>query len=151
SLLVFGGNGQLARELGALAAAQEAPVVLVPRSEVDILDRCAVVRAISTYHPAAVINTAAYTKVDQCESQFADAFRINEVGAATLAEACAEKGVALVHISTDYVFDGTKQDAYREDDPISPANLYGSSKAAGEAAVRTICERHVILRTSWLY
>lgn len=151
SLLVFGGNGQLAQEIGALACAQEVPAALVPRSEADVSDEGAVVRMIAAHRPAVVVNAAAYTKVDEAESKVEDAFRVNEAGAAALAKACAAAGVALVHISTDYVFDGTKQGAYREDDPISPVSVYGASKAAGEAAVRALCERHVILRASWLY
>jgi dTDP-4-dehydrorhamnose reductase len=151
SLLVFGGNGQLAQEIGALGTAQGVPVRLVLRSECDISDEDAVVRMISSHRPTVVVNAAAYTKVDEAERRVDDAFRVNEAGTAMLAKACGAMGIPMIHVSTDYVFDGTKQGAYVEDDPISPANVYGRSKAAGEVAVRALCERYVILRSSWLY
>jgi dTDP-4-dehydrorhamnose reductase len=98
-----------------------------------------------------VVNAAAYTKVDLAETNVEDARRDNEVGAAVLAGACAVAGVPMVQISTDYVFDGTMTGAYRESDPICPINVYGRTKAAGEDSVRHILERHIIMRTGWLY
>src|SRR5262249_54044836 len=88
---------------------------------------------------------------DLAETEVDQAFVANETGPAVLARACAAENLPLVHISTDYVFDGTKLGAYREDDPIAPVNVYGRSKAAGEAAIRAVLDRHVILRTSWVY
>jgi dTDP-4-dehydrorhamnose reductase len=150
-LLVFGGNGQLAREIGTLAARTGEPVALVVRSQVDVTRPSAVADLIAERSPAVVVNAAAYTRVDDAESNVDDAFQVNETGVAVLARACAAGGTPLIHISTDYVFDGTKVGAYREDDPIAPINAYGRSKAAGEAALRQLGRRYIILRTSWLY
>jgi dTDP-4-dehydrorhamnose reductase len=150
-MLVFGGHGQLGREIADEAAAHGLPVVAVPRSEADVTSPDEVAQAISTHRPAVVINAAAYTKVDDAETQADEAFRINEKGAATLARACTAGGIPLIHISTDYVFDGSKAGPYRENDPVAPLGVYGRSKAAGEAAVASLAERYVILRSSWLY
>ena len=97
------------------------------------------------------MNAAAYTAVDLAESDIAEARRGNEIGPAVLAAACAGASVPLIHISTDYVFDGTKPGAYVESDPVAPLNVYGRTKVAGEAAVRQALRRHVILRTAWVY
>jgi dTDP-4-dehydrorhamnose reductase len=150
-ILVFGGYGQLGRDIGNEAAAQGLRVALVPRSEADVTSAEAVARAISAHRPAVVVNAAAYTKVDDAETHAEEAFRVNEEGAATLARACAAGKIPLIHISTDYVFDGSKAGPYREDDPVAPLGVYGRSKAAGEAAVTKSSERYVILRSSWLY
>jgi dTDP-4-dehydrorhamnose reductase len=99
----------------------------------------------------AVINAAAYTAVDAAESNVEIAFAVNRDAVALLAQACARREVPLVHLSTDYVFDGLKTCAYRPDDPIRPQGVYGRSKAEGEAALRRHWERHVIVRTSWLF
>ncbi len=101
--------------------------------------------------PSLVLNAAAYTNVDQAEIERDEAFRANGEGPKVLAQACAEKGIPLIHISTDYVFDGRKPSAYTETDPIAPINAYGQSKLAGEIAVRDTLDRHVILRTSWVF
>ena len=98
-----------------------------------------------------MVNAAAYTKVDLAETNVEEARRDNEVGPAVLASACAVAGVPMVHISTDYVFDGAITGAYLESDPVCPINVYGRTKAAGEDAVRHILKRHVIMRTAWLY
>jgi dTDP-4-dehydrorhamnose reductase len=97
------------------------------------------------------VNAAAYTKVDLAETEAEAARQGNEVGPATIGQACAAAGVPLVHISTDYVFDGRKLDAYLEGDPVAPIGAYGRSKAAGERAVRAATARHLIMRTSWIY
>jgi dTDP-4-dehydrorhamnose reductase len=98
-----------------------------------------------------VVNAAAYTKVDLAETEIEAARRGNEIGPGVLAATCAAAGVPLVHISTDYVFDGSQQGAYRESDPIAPLGVYGRTKAAGETAVRAALPEHIILRTSWVY
>jgi dTDP-4-dehydrorhamnose reductase len=103
------------------------------------------------WKPALVVNAAAYTKVDLAEANVEEARRGNEVGPAVLADACAAAQVPLVHISTDYVFDGTKEDAYLESDAVCPISVYGRTKAAGEDAVRRILKSHIILRTAWVY
>ena len=126
-------------------------MVALSRAEADIADPAAVRAAISRHKPSLVVNAAAYTKVDAAESETEAARLGNEIGPAVLAAACAAAGVPLIHISTDYVFDGSKDGAYLEDDPIAPINAYGRTKAAGERAVRETRVRHVILRTSWVY
>ena len=150
-ILLFGANGQLGREL--MDQAERAGVALLPltRSEVDIRDRAAVASAVAVAGIGMVVNAAAYTNVDGAENDPDAAFAVNAGGAANVAEACAEAGLPLVHISTDYVFDGAKQGAYREDDSVGPINIYGGSKLEGERGVRRANPRHVILRTSWVY
>ena len=149
--LVFGAEGQLGRELAELAGRRGIPLKLIGRSVADVSNLEAVARVITTASPTIVINAAAYTKVDRAESEPEAAFRANALGPAVIAGVCAKAGIALVHISTDYVFDGTKATAYVEDDPIAPLGVYGRSKVEGEAAVRRLLEHHLILRTSWVY
>ena len=98
-----------------------------------------------------VVNAAAYTDVDQAECEPEAAFAVNTTGAAIVAEVCASAQLPLIHISSDYVFDGTKIGAYREDDPVRPLSVYGRSKLQGEQAVRRLNPRHVIIRTAWVY
>jgi dTDP-4-dehydrorhamnose reductase len=149
-ILVFG-HGQLGQEVARTARARNVPLVTLPRAEADIAERAAVESAIARHRPALVVNAAAYTRVDQAETEAEGAQRANAIGPGVLARACAAAGVPLVHISSDYVFDGAKLGAYREDDPIAPLGVYGRSKAAGETAVRDAQREHVILRTSWVY
>ena len=150
-IVVFGGNGQLGRELFRAAAERKTPLQALARAEADIVDAAAVTASLKRWHPDLVVNAAAYTNVDGAESYEAEARQANEIGPAVLAAACAKANIALIHISTDYVFDGSKDGAYRESEPIHPISAYGRSKAAGEDAVRRTLERHVILRTAWLY
>lgn len=151
AILVFGATGQLGRELAEQAGRRHIGLRMVDRVEADIADTAAVGRVVAAGMPALVVNAAAYTAVDRAEADPDAAFRVNAGGPGVLAGACAERGIPLLHVSTDYVFDGTKVGAYVEDDPIAPLGVYGRSKAAGEAAVRQILERHIILRTSWVY
>ncbi len=150
-ILVFGGNGQLGRELTRAAASHARVLHALPRAEADIADSATVVAALGRWNPEIAVNVAAYTKVDLAESNIAEARRANETGPAVLAEACAAAGIPLLHLSTDYVFDGSKQDAYVEADAVRPLNVYGRTKAAGEEAVRRTLRHHIILRTAWLY
>jgi dTDP-4-dehydrorhamnose reductase len=150
-ILVLGGNGQLGQELVRAAAVRRMPLTALSRAQADITDQGAVRDAMARYRPTLVVNAGAYTKVDQAETDTEAAFAANERGPANLAAACAEAGTPFVHISTDYVFDGAKPEAYVEDDPIAPINAYGRSKAAGERAVRDSGAGHLILRTSWVY
>ena len=108
----------------------------VSHAELDITDAVAVDRAVRSSRSSLIVNVAAFTAVDRAESDAATAFAVNRDGAAHVAEACARAGVPLIHLSTDYVFDGTKREPYVEDDPVSPINVYGASKAAGEDFVR---------------
>ena len=150
-IVVFGGNGQLGQELARAAVTNGIPLTAVGRSSVEIADRAAVERALGTLRPSLVVNAAAYTKVDQAETDVEAAERGNALGPGILAAACAAAGVPLVHISTDYVFDGMKAGPYVETDRIAPLGVYGRTKAAGEQAVRAALGHHVILRTAWVY
>lgn len=150
-VLLFGANGQVGRETAALAQARGIDLVAVDRTRADIADPVAVARVFEDVKPTLAINAAAYTAVDKAESDPETATRGNATGPGLLGERCARENVPLIHISTDYVFDGTKRGAYVEADPIAPLGVYGRTKAAGEAAVRAATERHVILRTSWVY
>jgi dTDP-4-dehydrorhamnose reductase len=150
-ILVFGGNGQLGQELARAAGLGGIPIKTLSHNEVDIVQNSAVVEALSRSNPALVVNAAAYTKVDLAEQNLEEARRANEIGPAVVARACADIGVPMVHISTDYVFDGTKDTAYQEIDAVCPVSTYGRTKAAGEAEIRNALRCHVILRTAWVY
>jgi dTDP-4-dehydrorhamnose reductase len=150
-ILLFGAGGQLGRELVRASTAPAAPLVALSRADADTADQAAVRGAIGRHAPSLVVNAAAYTKVDAAENETEAARRGNAHGPAVLAAACAAIDVPLIHISTDYVFDGSKAGPYLEDDPIAPINAYGQTKADGERAVRETARKHVILRTSWVY
>ena len=149
-ILVFG-HGQLGTELTRAAASRHVPLTALAHDAVDIADRAAVEDAVAHHRPSLVVNAAGYTKVDLAETEIDAARCGNETGPGVVARACAATGVPLVHVSTDYVFDGAKSGAYVESDPIAPLGVYGRTKAAGEAAVQGALAQHVILRTSWLY
>jgi dTDP-4-dehydrorhamnose reductase len=151
SCLVIGGDGQVGRALRAVPANEDTDVTVLDRGDLDITDAARVGDVISMHKPDAVINGAAYTDVDGAEQDNEQAFAVNCDGPANLAAACQANGAALVHLSTDYVFDGAATDPYTEDDPVSPVSVYGESKAAGEAAVRDRLDRHVIVRTAWVF
>jgi dTDP-4-dehydrorhamnose reductase len=119
--------------------------------ELDITDANAVSSAISDASPDIVINAAAYTAVDKAEENEAQAMLVNKTGARNVAAAASEHGAGVIHISTDYVFDGETNEAYRPGDATNPINAYGRTKLAGEIEVASACDRHVILRTSWVY
>ncbi len=150
-LLILGGSGQIGAACLAAAADDDCSTASPARSSLDICDAAAVAAAIADLQPAVVINTAAYTAVDKAESEPDLAFAINQAAAGTIAVACAAAARPLIHLSTDYVFDGRKQGAYRPDDPVGPLSVYGRSKALGEEAVRAAGPAHVILRTSWVF
>ena len=117
----------------------------------DITQQEQIDRMVAEIRPGLVINAAAYTRVDRAESESAPAFQVNRDGSGNLAHACAKSGIPLIHISTDYVFDGEKGSGYLESDTVSPLGVYGHSKAEGEELVRDRVKEHIILRTSWLY
>lgn len=150
-IAVIGANGQVARALQRAGASREIDLVVAGRPVIDISSNVSVRRVLDGIAPGIVINAAAYTAVDQAESDEAAAFRVNRDGPHYLAKWCAANDVPLIHISTDYVFDGTKQTAYRETDVCRPLNAYGRSKVAGEDAVRDALREHVIVRTAWVY
>jgi len=147
-VVVTGAGGQVGWSLLCATPPEGLDVRGYPRSALDVLDADEVESLVRDAD--LVVNAAAYTAVDAAETDGDRAFAINAEAPRLLAERCAELGVPLIHLSSDYVFDGEKQGAYVEDDPINPINVYGKSKAAGEEAVRRAHEAHVILRTSWV-
>ena len=150
-LLVTGAGGQLGRELLRRGPKRGLVTIGRSRAELDITDPLAIERAIDAADADLVVNAAAYTAVDQAESEPERAHAVNELGPRRLAQACAARGLPLIHVSTDYVFDGAKAEGYVEDDPVAPLGVYGASKEAGERAIREELPAHVILRTAWVY
>jgi len=150
-VLVIGRIGQAGHELVRAVWPAGLCAQFVERDEVDLADPPAVGAAIAAARPDIVINAGAYTAVDQAETERDIAFAINRDGPAALAQACCEIGAALIHFSTDYVFNGSKPGPYVETDPVNPLSVYGASKAEGDAAIAERLDRHVILRTSWVY
>ena len=150
-ILVTGGTGQVGRELRQIDWPHGVEIIAPNRAELDLADADAVQAFVKAGGFSAVINPAAYTAVDRAETEALAAFRINALAPAALATATREVGIPLLHVSTDYVFDGSKAGAYVESDPVLPVSVYGASKEAGEQAVRSINPRHVILRTAWVF
>jgi dTDP-4-dehydrorhamnose reductase len=150
-ILVFGAGGQLGREIGDLAQRTGETVIGVAHAEADVADQDAVDAAIAKAAPRLIINAAAYTAVDKAETEPEAAFAANVLGPEALALAAARAQTPIVHISTDYVFDGAKTGAYVEEDPVAPLGVYGRTKAEGEARLRAATARYVILRTAWVY
>lgn len=159
-VLLFGGNGQVGAALRrSLASLGE--VIVTTRDgalpdgargiAVDLLAPSAASEAIAAHAPHVVVNAAAYTAVDKAESEPDLALRVNRDAVADIARACVSANIPLVHYSTDYVFDGRATRAYRPTDAVAPLGVYGSSKLAGEAAVRDSGAAHLILRTAWVY
>jgi dTDP-4-dehydrorhamnose reductase len=148
---VFGGGGQVGCHLIELASATGRDLVGLTHAEADICDADAVAAAIAKHSPTSIVNAAAYTAVDEAESEAMRAFAINRDGASVVAEAAAKADIPLIHLSTDYVFDGASRVPYREDDNVNPQGSYATSKEAGERAVRGSHDRHLILRTAWVY
>lgn len=149
--LVIGKTGQLAQELKRAYWPSGLSPLIVGRPTIDITDPETIENALDNAAPKLVINAAAYTAVDTAESDSEAAFSLNRDGVAALADACRRRAIPLIHVSTDYVFDGSKHTAYVEEDMPAPASVYGRSKLAGEKAIRAIMPMHVILRTSWVY
>jgi dTDP-4-dehydrorhamnose reductase len=150
-VLVIGRTGQVATALQQVTATSDLSWHFADRAEADLQSARSLSKCAMAQQPDLVINCAAYTAVDQAESDSELAHDINEHGPARLANICAMLEVPLIHLSTDYVFPGTATRPYREDDPLGPRNVYGRSKAAGEQAVRERLRRHLILRLAWVY
>lgn len=150
-LLVTGGAGMLGQAVAAVATRLGHDVVALSRTELDITDREHVRRVVAAAEPGAVVNCAAWTDVDGAETAEAAATAVNGVGAGNLARAAAENGARLVHVSTDYVFDGRKESPWVESDPVGPIGAYGRSKLAGEEEVVASTTDHAIVRTAWLF
>jgi dTDP-4-dehydrorhamnose reductase len=150
-VLVTGAGGQLGRELAAGAPWPDGwSVVGLDRAGLDVEDAAAVDARLDALRPALVVNAAAWTAVDKAESEPARAFAANATAVGHLARACAARGVGLVSLSTDYVFDGSKDGAWTEDDPVAPLGVYGASKRAGEEAILAAGGAHWVVRTSWV-
>lgn len=150
-VLILGGAGQLGTELQVARVWGEGVRLHAPsRAALDVTDEAQVAAALAERAYGAVVNAAAYTAVDRAESDVAAAWRLNALAPAILAAATNARRIPLVHVSTDYVFDGSASGAYAPDAPVNPASVYGASKAAGEWAVRTANPRHAILRTAWV-
>ena len=148
---VIGANGQLGQDVTAAFRAGKHEVAALTHNEIEISSPESVKQVFQGLHPDLVINTAAFHNVDKCESEEVQAFRINSVGARYVAQASAEFKAKLIHISTDYVFDGRKRSPYLESDPPHPLNVYGNSKLAGEFFVMNGNPRHFVVRVSGIY
>lgn len=149
-VLVTGAAGQVGSEVAKLRTGTF-DVQAFDRAALDISNPEDVARRLDEAMPDVLVNCAAYTAVDKAEDEPALARRANVDAPAALGRACAARGVAIVHLSTDYVFDGAKDGAYSEDDVANPLGVYGATKLAGEEALRTVAPRHVILRVSWVF
>jgi dTDP-4-dehydrorhamnose reductase len=148
-VLVTGGSGQVGGALERLAST-EMEIFAPGRSELDLTVPSELTAMVRSRPWAAIVNCAAYTAVDRAETDVVAAWQVNALAPAALAAAAKAADIPIIHVSTDYVFDGTKPDFYREDDPVAPVGVYGASKEGGEQAIRTAATRHVILRTAWV-
>ena len=150
-ILVTGCNGQLGREIQKEYGQEDVILVCTDVGDLDISDNAQVMRYMREQQPDVIINCAAYTAVDACEKEWDLAYRINAIGPRNLAIASREVGAKLVHISTDYVFEGNADKPYTEFDEVHPVSAYGRTKLEGERFVQQFAERYFILRTAWLY
>jgi dTDP-4-dehydrorhamnose reductase len=150
-VLVLGAGGQLGHDVAELCTQSGDEVRAVAHADLDVTDRAAVHDAVEGFRPAVVVNAAAWTAVDACESDPDKAYRVNALAPRWIAQAARSTGAYLCHVSTDYVFDGTGPDPYEEDDPPSPRSAYGRSKLAGELAVSQPGGSAAIVRSSWLF
>ena len=148
-ILIAGAGGQLGRSLQTFLGSQE--LTALEHRQLDITDLEAVRQAIAAHSPDLVINASAYNNVDGAESDANGAYRLNALGPRNLALATAENRIPVLHVSSDYVFDGTRNEPYHEYHNTNPISVYGRSKLAGETAVASLNERHYIVRTAWLY
>ncbi len=149
--LITGANGQLAREFIKKTEKYNYKVIPLTKDRLDISDLNSVLETISHYNPDVVINCAAYNLVDNAEKDFDTAFKINAIGVRNLALACKKCDALLVHYSTDYIFDGTKEDFYTEEDNPNPVNNYGKSKLLGERFLIEETDRFLLFRVSWVF
>src|SRR3989339_165624 len=148
-IVIIGADGQLGTDLCRVISKNEQIPLTV--ADIDITNRRQTHEVIAKHKPDVVINTAAYHNVDKCEDEVEAAFKVNTYGVKYLAEACVQINAALVHISTDYVFDGEKKTPYVETDPPNPQSIYAISKLAGEKIVQYVCKKHFIIRSTGLY
>lgn len=151
-ILLTGANGQLGNEIKRLRGLTDGhQIIALGRADLDITDISAIQQTFDSYQPDIVINSAAYTQVDKAETEQQAAYAINAQGAGLLANACAAINIPIIHLSTDYVFNGQKSTAYVEEDLAAAINVYGTTKWQGEEQIRRIAAQHIILRVSWIY
>lgn len=150
-ILITGSEGQLGWELLRQAGSYNIETVGLDLPELDITVESGIANAFKKHKPDILVNASAYTNVDGAEADGETCFAVNVNGAQKLASSCKSAKITMIHISTDYVFDGRNKIPYTENDPVSPVNVYGRSKAESETGVRNILEKHIIFRTSWLY
>jgi len=148
--LLLGHKGMLGSDL-LLKLSAEHEVIGMDKEEIDIVSASECKGAIKETEPDIVINAAAYTNVDGCETAKDECFAVNAEAVKNIAGACRDKNIRIIHFSTDYVFDGTAKQPYREDDQCNPINTYGESKLAGERYLQSLTDNYVLIRTSWLY
>jgi dTDP-4-dehydrorhamnose reductase len=149
-VFITGAHGMLAHDIIRVLEGSH-QLILTDLADLDICNPRQTAELLAMHGPDCVINCAAYTNVDGCETDSDNAFAVNAAGAKNLALACRQSGAKLVHISTDYVFDGAGQRPYIEDDAPNPLSVYGTSKLAGERCIQEVLDDHVIVRTEWLY
>ena len=149
-ILLLGHKGMLGNDL-LLKLSMEHEVVGMDKEEIDIVSASECKGAIKEIEPDIVINAAAYTNVDGCETAKDECFAVNAEAVKNIADACRDKNIRIVHFSTDYVFDGTAKQPYKEDHQCNPINAYGESKLAGERYLQSLSDNYVLIRTSWLY
>jgi dTDP-4-dehydrorhamnose reductase len=150
-ILVTGANGQLGQELTKIIPGQGREVAALSRSELDVADPAAVERAVETHSPELVINAAAYTNVDGSETEAGTAYAVNALGPRNLAQSCERRGCELLHLSTNYVFDGASERPYEPFDLPNPISAYGRTKLAGEEYVKHLSSRWYLIRTAGVY
>ena len=146
-ILVTGAKGQVGSEI----VKRMPNCIAYDHEELDITDIQQIRRKVEQHLPQVIINCAAYTAVDKAETESDVAFLINKTGPENLAKICEENNIFLIHLSTDYIFDGAKQSPYVESDPANPQSIYGLSKWQGEEAIRKYCKNYLILRVSWVF
>lgn len=149
-ILLTGSGGQLAQELQPILL-YSGEVIAVDRTRLDLSEPESIRQAMAEIQPDLVVNSGAYTAVDKAESEPELAYSVNGVAPGIIAEECEKLGSTLIHISTDYVFDGSQGSPYKETDATNPLGIYGKSKLAGEEAIRQAGNRHIIIRTAWVY
>ncbi|ELP9499541.1 dTDP-4-dehydrorhamnose reductase [Vibrio alginolyticus] len=151
-VFITGCNGQVGQSLQEQLLTQESVIFLaLDKEELDITNPNAVQAAVEDFKPTVIINAAAHTAVDKAEDEVELSYAINRDGPKFLAQAAQSVGAAMLHISTDYVYEGNKVGEYNEEDPTNPQSVYGASKLAGEVEVAQHCEKHIILRTAWVF
>jgi dTDP-4-dehydrorhamnose reductase len=149
-ILLLGHKGMLGSDL-LLKLSQDFEVIGMDKEEIDIVSADECRKAIKETSPDIVINAAAYTNVDGCETAKDECFAVNAEAVKNIADACRNKKIKIIHFSTDYVFDGTARQPYKEDHQCNPINTYGASKMAGERYLRSLSDNYILIRTSWLY